>query len=147
MSDPSPEARDKRPSRISAFFRRKWSWKDIALIVLGLSFVSMAGYAFRGPISEALARFRAGAQRGETVSVFDVIVDRENRQYFDILFDKPLGQGEGGRAGRAAARRPDPPYPKHMDGTGLLTRGPRGSRTGTPVLSGGPWADAGRVPA
>ncbi len=96
MSDPSPAPRDKRPSRLSAFFRRKWSWKDIALILLGLSFVSMAGYAFRGPISEALAKFRAGAQGGETVSVFDVIVDRENRQYFDILFDKPLGQGHVG---------------------------------------------------
>src|SRR6185295_16531585 len=96
MSDPSPEPRDKRPSRLTAFFRRKWSWKDIALILLGLSFVSMAGYAFRGPISEALAKFRAGAQGGETVSVFDVIVDRENRQYFDILFDKPLGQGHVG---------------------------------------------------
>src|SRR6185295_6592463 len=96
MSDPSPAPRDKRPSRFIAFFRRKWSWKDIALILLGLSFVSMAGYAFRGPISEALAKFRAGAQGGETVSVFDVIVDRENRQYFDILFDKPLGQGHVG---------------------------------------------------
>jgi hypothetical protein len=63
MSDPSsPESGDKRPSRFTAFFRRKWSWKDIALILLGLSFVSMAGYAFRGPISEALAKFRAGAQ-------------------------------------------------------------------------------------
>ncbi len=54
--------------------------------MLGLSFVSMAGYAFREPISAALARFRAEAQGG----------DRENRQYFDILFDKPLGQAHVG---------------------------------------------------
>ncbi len=51
--------------------------------------------------------------------MFDVIVDRENRQYFDILFDKPLGQGKV--AGRV---EPPPtvqtrPYPKHMDGTDL----------------------------
>jgi hypothetical protein len=30
------------------------------------------------------------------VSIFDVVVDRQNRQYFDILFDKPLGQGKVG---------------------------------------------------
>ncbi|HEV8578081.1 MAG TPA: alpha-2-macroglobulin [Thermoanaerobaculia bacterium] len=96
MSDPSPAPRDKRPSRIGSFFRRKWSWKDIALILLGLSFVSMSAYAFREPISAAFAKMRAGAQGGETVSVFDVVVDRDNRQYFDILFDKPLGQGKVG---------------------------------------------------
>src|SRR4029453_8168262 len=96
MSDPAPKLRDKLPPRITALFRRKWSWKDIALILLGLSFVSMSAYAFRGPISGPFAKMRAGAQGGETVSVFDVVVDRENRQYFDILFDKPVGQGKVG---------------------------------------------------
>jgi antitoxin HigA-1 len=40
----------------------------------------MSAYAFRAPISEAFARFRAGAQGGETVSVFGVVVDRKGRQ-------------------------------------------------------------------
>jgi hypothetical protein len=39
----------------------------------------MSGYAFRGSLSKALARFRAGAS-GETVSAFNVVVDREGRQ-------------------------------------------------------------------
>src|SRR6185295_16515349 len=96
MPRPFAKLRDKIPPRIAAFFRRKWSWKDIALILLALSFVSMSAYAFREPISKAFAKLRAGAQGGETVSVFDVVVDRANRQYFDILFDKPLGQGKVG---------------------------------------------------
>ena len=96
MPDPSPESREKIPSRMTAPFRRKWSGKDIAILALALSFVSMSAFAFRAPISEALAKMRAGAQGGETVSVFDVVVDRQGRQYFDILFDKPLGQGKVG---------------------------------------------------
>jgi len=28
--------------------------------------------------------------------VFNVVVDREGRQWFDVLFDKPLGQGKLG---------------------------------------------------
>lgn len=99
MSDPSPEVREKNPSRlpaITALFRRKWSGKDVAILALALSFVSMSAFAFRAPISAAFAKMRAGAQGGETVSVFDVVVDRQNRQYFDILFDKPLGQGKVG---------------------------------------------------
>jgi hypothetical protein len=93
MSDaPSSPSRDKVPSRIRGLFSRSWSGKDIALIVLGLSFVAMSGYAFRAPILAAVDRFKAGAKGGETVSVFDVVVDRTNRQYFDILFDRPLGQ-------------------------------------------------------
>jgi len=69
---PVCEASGEDPARIVALFRRKWSWKDIALILLALSFVSMSAYAFREPISKALAKLRAGAQSGETVSVFDV---------------------------------------------------------------------------
>ncbi len=96
MSDPSSESREKLPSRFTALFRRKWSGKDVAILVLALSFVSMSAFAFREPISAAFAKMRAGAQGAETVSIFDVVVDRQNRQYFDILFDKPLGQGKVG---------------------------------------------------
>jgi hypothetical protein len=109
MPDPSPESRGKIPPRIAALFRRKWSWKDVALILLALSFVSMSAYAFRAPIAEAFARFRAGAQGGETVSVFDVVVDREGRQHFDVLFDKPLGQGKVGEVLDPAPASISPP--------------------------------------
>ena len=96
MSDPSPKLGDKPPSRITALFRRKWQWKDVVIALLGLLFVSMSAYAFREPIGHAFAKLQAGAKGGETVSVFEVVVDRQNRQYFDVLFDKPLGQGKVG---------------------------------------------------
>jgi uncharacterized protein YfaS (alpha-2-macroglobulin family) len=96
MSEPSPESRGKIPPRIAALFRRRWAWKDVALILLALSLVSMSAYAFREPIAKTFAKLRAGAKGAETVSVFDVVVDRQNRQYFDVLFDKPLGQGKVG---------------------------------------------------
>jgi hypothetical protein len=98
MPSPFPKLREKIPPRIAAVVRRlrRLHWKDVTIGVLALLFVSMSAYAFRAPLANALARFRAGAQGGETVSVFDVVVDRQNRQYFDILFDKPLGQGKVG---------------------------------------------------
>ena len=95
MSEPVPPTREKIPSRLLASVRRL-HWKDVLIGVLVLLFLSMSGYAFRGPLGKALARFRAGASGGETVSVFNVVVDRENRQFFDVLFDKPVGQGKVG---------------------------------------------------
>jgi uncharacterized protein YfaS (alpha-2-macroglobulin family) len=95
MSTSSQPTRDRLPSRLIAALRRL-HWKDATIGVLALLFLSMSGYAFRGPLSKALAKFQAGAKGGETVSVFDVVVDRQGRQYFDVLFDKPLGQGKVG---------------------------------------------------
>ncbi|HEY2292848.1 MAG TPA: alpha-2-macroglobulin [Thermoanaerobaculia bacterium] len=93
MSEPVPPTREKLPSRLIASLRRL-HWKDVLIGILALLFLSMSGYAFRAPLAKALARLRAGS--GETVSVFNVVVDRESRQYFDVLFDKPVGQGRVG---------------------------------------------------
>ncbi len=94
MSIPPLPTREKLPSRLIASVRRL-HWKDVLIGVLALLFVSMSGYAFRAPLAKALARLRVGSG-GETVSVFNVVVDRESREYFDVLFDKPLGQGRIG---------------------------------------------------
>ena len=96
MPNPFSWLRGKLGPRIRSAVQRKWHWKDVALLVMGLLLVSVAGYAFREPIAAAMARFQAEAQGGETVSVFDVVLDRENRQYVDILFDRPLGEGKVG---------------------------------------------------
>lgn len=95
MPTPRPPLRDRIPSRLRGVFARRWSWKDIVLLVMALLLVSVSGYAFRGPLAAALARFQAGAD-AETVSVFDVVVDRKNRQHFDVVFDKSLGDGKTG---------------------------------------------------
>ena len=65
----------------------------------------------RGTISEALARAQAlkdglgivafiGPARfddgREEVSVFDVVLDRDNRAFVDVFFDRPLGKGRAG---------------------------------------------------
>src|SRR5437870_4669788 len=95
MSTLTPLTREKLPYRVIASLRRL-HWKDALIGVLALLFLSMSAFAFRAPLAKAFARFRAGASGGETVSVFNVVVDREGRQYFDVLFDKPVGQGKVG---------------------------------------------------
>jgi uncharacterized protein YfaS (alpha-2-macroglobulin family) len=93
---PSPFAvlRDRTASALRALRHRPWQGKDVALLILSLLLLSVSAYAFREPLSAALAKVRAGASGGETVSVFDVVVDRQNRQFVDILFDRPLGEGK-----------------------------------------------------
>lgn len=93
MPNPFAALWDKLALRLRALRSRSWQGKDIALLVLSLLLVAVSGYAFREPLSAAFAKVRAGAG-GETVSVFDVAVDRENRQFADILFDRPLGEGK-----------------------------------------------------
>ncbi len=83
-------------------------WKDVSIVALSLSLVAMSAYAFRDQISKAKAKLQAGAQGGETVSVFDVLVDREGRQYVDILFDRPLGEGLQGEVLSDAPATLDP---------------------------------------
>jgi hypothetical protein len=104
MSEPVPPSRGKIPSRLIASVRRL-PWKDAVIGVLALLFVSISGYAFRAPLAKALARLRAGSGR-ETVSVFNVVVDRDSREYFDVLFDKPWGRGGSGRCSIGLRRRP-----------------------------------------
>lgn len=90
MANPFASLRDK----LAALRHRPWQGKDIAILVLTLLLLAVSGYAFREPLSAAFARARAGAAGGETVSVFNVVVDTENRQFVDILFDRPLGEGK-----------------------------------------------------
>lgn len=94
MSDPSPSSRDNVPPRFLAFVRR-WQWKDVVIAVLALLVCSVSAYAFRAPIQAAFAKLKTGGG-GEEVAIFDVVVDREGRQYADILFDHPLGEGKVG---------------------------------------------------
>jgi uncharacterized protein YfaS (alpha-2-macroglobulin family) len=89
MSNRNPFARFR-----DALRARPWDGKDIALLVMALLLVTVSAYAFREPLTAALAKVRAGAGGGQTVTVFDVVVDRENRQFVDILFDRPLGEGK-----------------------------------------------------
>jgi hypothetical protein len=102
----------------------------------------MSAFAFREPISEAFARMRAGAQGAETVSIFDVVVDRQGRQYFDILFDKPLGQGKVGEVLDPAPGAISPTLGgswKWQD-TNALRFEPSGGLAQAPVLCSRTWS-------
>ena len=91
MSDPSSPSGDKS-MQAHCVRSPPWQWKDVVIAVLALLLLSMSAYAFRIPWH----RWRAPAPGGgEEVSVFDVVVDRDGRQYFDVLFDHPLGEGKG----------------------------------------------------
>ena len=45
----------------------------------------------------------------EAVEVFDVVLDRENRQFVDVLFDQPLGEGQVGAVLGEAPATFEPP--------------------------------------
>ena len=79
MSDPSSPSRGKIPSRIAAALRRL-HWKDVLIGVLALLFLSMSGYRVPGAAVQGDGPVQGGGSGGETVSVFNVVVDREGRQ-------------------------------------------------------------------
>ena len=91
MANPFASFRDKIAPRLRALRQRPWHWKDIALIVLTLLLVAVSGYAFRDPLSAALAKVRAG---GETVSVFDVVIDHTQRPPPAIRFSAHAARNE-----------------------------------------------------
>lgn len=73
--------------------RRRFDTKDRIIAALGgavllLLFLVVKDHAGAGGFLAALG--------GEKVTVFDVILDRDNRSYVDILFDRPLGEGLAG---------------------------------------------------
>lgn len=89
MSDPSPRLRDRVPPRFRGWLSRR-HWKDAVIAVLILLLATVSAFAFRDRLAGVFERPAAG----EEVSVFDVVLDRENRAYVDVLFDRPLGEGK-----------------------------------------------------
>jgi|SRR6185436_5252648 len=93
MPNPFATLRDKIAPRLRALRQCLWHWKDVALLVLAFLLLAVSGYAFREPLSAALARVRAGAT-GET-SPCSMVVDRQNRP--------ASGGGEGGPDPRSSS--------------------------------------------
>jgi uncharacterized protein YfaS (alpha-2-macroglobulin family) len=72
---------------------RALHWKDIVIIFLAAAVVALGYVVVRDDSATA------GSPRpedGEAVSVANVFVDREARQFIDVLFDRPLGEGTVG---------------------------------------------------
>lgn len=82
-----PENKSSAPSS------RRWDKKDRVIALLALTVLMLLALVVwdRAGASGWFAGFS-----GEKVAVFDVVLDRENLSYVDILFDKPLGEGKEG---------------------------------------------------
>ena len=85
----------------SSFFG---DWRNGAIAVLA-ALVAVLG------IIALQARRSAGDGEGapEAVEVFDVVLDREDRQYLDVLFDQPIGEGRRGEVLAQAPATLEPP--------------------------------------
>jgi uncharacterized protein YfaS (alpha-2-macroglobulin family) len=83
------------PERPQASSRSTARWKDAAIAVLTLLFLAISAFAFKDKLAGAAAWWKP-KPKGEQVAVFNVVMDRKNRAYVDILFDHPLGQGKQG---------------------------------------------------
>ncbi|MEM9293337.1 MAG: MG2 domain-containing protein [Acidobacteriota bacterium] len=79
---PAPETSPRRSS---------WGWKDYLIVALVLALAVVSWFARRGP-AEA-----GSPPAGEAVSVFDVVLDQEGRDWVDLVFDRPLGLGKEGQ--------------------------------------------------
>ncbi len=93
---PSSQDRPQPPSRPPA------RWKDATIAVLAVLLVGVSGLAFKDKLASAGSWFRP-KPKGDQVAVFNVVMDRKNRAYVDILFDNPLGQGKAGGGARPGA--------------------------------------------
>jgi uncharacterized protein YfaS (alpha-2-macroglobulin family) len=88
----SPSSQDRpQPSP-----RQGARWKDATIAVLAILLVGVSGLAFKDKLASAGSWFRP-KPKGDQVAVFNVVMDRKNRAYVDILFDHPLGQGRQGQ--------------------------------------------------
>jgi len=77
-----------------------WHWKDWTIAALAAALVIVGGLWLAqtlgsGP-GEAMAGGEGAEAGAEAVSVFDVVLDRENRKFVDILFDRPVAKGKAG---------------------------------------------------
>ncbi len=66
----------------------KNAFKESVLALLVLALLVAGVWAAKGP----LAKLAAGMS-GEPVEVVGVVVDRDNRAFLDLIFDRPLGEG------------------------------------------------------
>ena len=77
-----------------------WHWKDWTIAALAAALVIVGGLwlaqAFETRPGEAAVGQEAAGEGAEAVTVFDVVLDRENRKFVDVLFDRPVAAGKAG---------------------------------------------------
>ncbi len=88
--------------------RRRWDRKDRVIALLGLAVALLLAVVVKDRVGAT--GWLSGRLGGEKVAVFDVILDREDLSYIDVLFDRPLGAG---REGSVLAEPPATISPAH----------------------------------
>jgi uncharacterized protein YfaS (alpha-2-macroglobulin family) len=73
-----------------------WHWKDWTMAILAALVVTFGGLWLRDQVGLGTGRAVLHDQGREEVSVFDVVLDRDNRAFVDIFFDRPLGEDQVG---------------------------------------------------
>ncbi len=81
-------------------------WKDWLIGALSLALVGTGFLAFRGGAGPVTP---PSDDSGDSVAVFDSVLDPEERKYLDILFDGPLGQAAPGEVLALPPATLDPP--------------------------------------
>lgn len=72
---------------------RRWGWRDWTIAGLAALVVVLGGALAKDRLSAGLF---SREPAGEEVSVFDLVLDREDLAFIDLLFDRPLGEGREG---------------------------------------------------
>ncbi len=73
-----------------------WGLKDSIIAILVVLLVAVSAAALRGQWGAGQpASSTAGV--GDPVTVFDLVLDRENRAFLDVLFDRAVGRGMAGQ--------------------------------------------------
>ncbi len=73
-----------------------WGLKDSIIAILVVLLVVVSAVALRGQWGTGQAAV-ATTGVGEPVTVFDLVLDRENRAFLDVLFDRAVGSGMAGQ--------------------------------------------------
>lgn len=73
-----------------------WGLKDSIIAVLVVLLLVVSAVALRGRQGEGQAAGVAEGD-GEPVTVFDLVLDREDRKFLDVLFDRAVGSGMAGQ--------------------------------------------------
>ncbi len=64
----------------------RWQWRDGAIVVLALGLAASLWWA-RG---ERAAPDEGRPADGEAIGVFEVVIDRDSRQWLEVVFDRPV---------------------------------------------------------
>ncbi len=83
------------PDKSSRSTSRRTDPRNTIILLLGIAVAILLGVVFRDHLP-GLFRAAPAPPAGEPVGVLDVVLDREQLRYLDVVFDRPLGEDRVG---------------------------------------------------